>query len=247
MALNTLLDPVLGWILNVPLWLGIIILSFVITMIINVVYKYTTDQEEMKRLKKKLKELQAEMKKHRNDPKRAMKLQQESMSINMKYMKNSFKSTLYTIIPIIIIFSWMNAHLAYAILEPNQPVDVIAKLSEPDRVTLESDVTIEGEATKETVERQAKWTVSGPAGVHTLVFKTEEGAAVTHDLYVGEPPSTPVKKHEDPAFETTTIKYGKTTPFGNFSILGYKPGWLFTYLIFSIFFSITSRRIMKLA
>ena len=51
MVLESLLNPVFGWVLPLPAWLSILIISFILTLLTTVIYKYTTNQPEMKRLK----------------------------------------------------------------------------------------------------------------------------------------------------------------------------------------------------
>src|SRR4030043_2257506 len=119
------------FILKIPSFWAILIISFAITLIITLVYKFTTDQKKMKKLKEEMKGYQKKIKEvSKSNPKKAMEIQQQAMKQNMEYMKHSFKSTLYTFIPIIIIFGWLNAHMAYYPLEPNQPFTITAYFAE---------------------------------------------------------------------------------------------------------------------
>tara|TARA_Y100000034_G_C6614891_1_gene267886 strand:- start:37 stop:474 length:438 start_codon:yes stop_codon:yes gene_type:complete len=102
---NAIFGPLISW---SPLG-ALIIISFILTALITVAYKYFTDQELMKSLKAELKSLQHEMKEAKHDTEKVMQLQKQSMEKNMKYMMNSFKPTLITLIPILIIFSWLRA------------------------------------------------------------------------------------------------------------------------------------------
>ena len=107
---NMIMDPVLRPLLYLsPFW-GILIISFLVSLIISVIYKYVTDQNLMKQLKAEMKEFQKEMKELRQHPEKMMEVQKKAMETNMKYMTQSFKPTLFTFIPIIIIFSWLSAH-----------------------------------------------------------------------------------------------------------------------------------------
>jgi len=58
-------------------------------------------------MKQEMKEMQAQIKEHKDNPKKAMELQKQLMERNMKFMMHSFKPLIYTFIPIIIIFSWL--------------------------------------------------------------------------------------------------------------------------------------------
>jgi uncharacterized membrane protein (DUF106 family) len=56
-----------------------------------------------------------------------MSLQKEMMELNMEMMKQSFKSMLYTFIPLIILFTWMSANIAYEPINPGEEFTVTAK------------------------------------------------------------------------------------------------------------------------
>ena len=120
MVFESILNPIFSPLLNLPTLLAVIILSFLISLIITVVYKFTTDQNLMKQLKEEMKEFQKEIKELRKEPEKAMQVQKRSMQTNMKYMMHSMRSTLFSIIPIIIIFNWMNANFAYDPVLPGQ-------------------------------------------------------------------------------------------------------------------------------
>jgi len=100
---NAVLGPLIAW---SPLG-TIIIVAFILTLLITIVYKLMTDQDLMKSLKAEIKDFQKEMKNHKDNPSKMMELQKEAMGKNMKYMKHSMKPTLITFIPIILVFGWL--------------------------------------------------------------------------------------------------------------------------------------------
>src|SRR3989338_2401386 len=124
--LDPVLNPVLGPLLTKSPLLLIILVSLVISVIITVAYKFLTDQNEMKRLKEQQKEFQKRMKELRQHPEEMMKVQKEAMKSNMDYMKHSLKATLITMLPIILIFSWMAGHLSFEPIYPGESYSVTA-------------------------------------------------------------------------------------------------------------------------
>jgi uncharacterized membrane protein (DUF106 family) len=110
MVLEGFFDATLGPLLNLPKPFGLLAISFILTLLITIIYKYMTDQELMKTLKADMKSAQAEMKKLKDDPKKMMEMQKEAMQKNMKYMMKSMKPTLVTFIPIILIFGWLRQY-----------------------------------------------------------------------------------------------------------------------------------------
>ncbi|RME55497.1 DUF106 domain-containing protein [Candidatus Woesearchaeota archaeon] len=111
MALESIFDPTLGWLLsNLPSPWGLFAVSFLLTLLITLIYKWVTDQELMKTLKEDMKSMQKELKELKDDPQALMAKQKEVMEKNMKYMMHSFKPMLITFIPIILIFGWLRKY-----------------------------------------------------------------------------------------------------------------------------------------
>jgi len=79
---------------------SIILFGLAISFLISLVNYFMLDKERMRELKKKQKDIQAEMKNHKENPEKVMALQKEMMS-------HSFKPMLITIIPILIFFSFI--------------------------------------------------------------------------------------------------------------------------------------------
>jgi hypothetical protein len=172
--LDTIFNPWLGLALKLPPFWAILIISAFITMIVTVAYKYTTNQREMKQIKEDLKKYQKEMRETK-DTNKLMAVQKKTLDLNMHYMKSSMKSTLYTIIPIIIIFAWLNMHIAYEPILPNTEFAITAAFGEGARgnITLETTPELEfiNGATQEIVEGKAVWTLKGAAGEYKTTFR----------------------------------------------------------------------------
>lgn len=123
---NSFLDPVLGWILYLDPALGILIISLLVSVIINLSIKFLTNQSLMRELKDEMKELQKQMKSLKNNPNKLSKANSRFMETNMKYMSHSMRPTLFTFLPIIVVFGWLNSHIAYYPLAPETPFEVQA-------------------------------------------------------------------------------------------------------------------------
>jgi uncharacterized membrane protein (DUF106 family) len=245
MVFERLLDPVFNPLLSLgPFW-ALFIISFVISLVIVVIYKYTTDQNLMKTLKDEMKEFQKEIKELRESPEEAMKVQKKAMQTNMKYMMQSFKSTLYTFVPIIILFGWLNANLTHMPIMPEDQFSVTAlfdkgiigeaELLYPEALTLQSD------AIKEIESGKIDWTLYGPAGEYTLGVKHNERSYVKNLLI------------DDMQYEKVEQKYKgdvkliriNNEPLKVINLFGWKLGWLMSYIIFSIVFSIVLRKVFR--
>lgn len=90
-----------------PLW-SIIVLTLLITFLITLAYKFLTNQELMKSLKQESEALKKEMKSLKNDTEKLMQVQKKAMEKSFEYMRHSMKPTLFYLIPLLLIFSWMS-------------------------------------------------------------------------------------------------------------------------------------------
>lgn len=249
---DAVLDPVLGPFLNLPPFWAILLLSLIVSLIITLVYKYTTDQSLMKDLKNEIKEFQKLQKELRHKPDEMMKVQREAMQVNFKYMKHSFKSTFYTIIPIILIFGWMNAHFAYDSLQPGEEFGMSAVFSQPvageARIMPPPGIEVDGSASKTLDnEKEATWIMTGTEeGTHTVEF-SYGGDTYTKDVLI-------TSNHRyAPAVERVDlvgsdlallrIDYKKQEVL---NLFGWRLGWLGSYILFSIVFSIGLRKLLRI-
>jgi len=82
---------------------SIILLAFLVTLIMTLITKYTTNQDRMKELREIQKACRIRLKKDKLDK----KAQEQMMECSMELMKHSFKPLLISFIPLIIFFWWI--------------------------------------------------------------------------------------------------------------------------------------------
>jgi uncharacterized membrane protein (DUF106 family) len=109
---HSVLDPTVGSLLEWNLVVGMLIIVLILSFIITLLQKYTTNQEELKKIKKEQKEIQAEMKKHRGNTEKTMELNKKNMSLLPKQMKLGMRSIVYTSIPLLFLFRWFYDYFA---------------------------------------------------------------------------------------------------------------------------------------
>jgi len=251
--LDPIFNPLMQPLLDASPFLAILVLSFLISIIITLVYKLVTNQNEMKSLKEKQKEYQQRMKELRSDPQKMMSVQKEAMQLNMKYMKMSFKPTLITMIPLLLIFGWMSAHFAFEPINPGESYSVTAFFS--DSISGNAKLMVNDNNTKiiNGVEQPISkdgvtWNLKSEAGTHYLTVKTDymeqtKKVLVTTDNKYEE--ALTVYDHSD--ITKININYNALKPLGySFSLFGWKPGWLGIYIILSIVFSMALRKLLKI-
>lgn len=252
--LDPVFNPVLQPLLDFDSFLAILLLSLVISLLITLVYKYLTNQAEMKRLKEQQKEFQNRMKGLRSNPEEMMKIQKEAMKVNMEYMKHSLKPTLVTMLPIILIFGWMNAHLAYEPIQPGSNYDITLLLEEgfTGDVELQPDAGTEIISQPQQVNTERMWRLKSSAGEHFLIFKTGKETQTKKVLITKTSDyAEPITIYENSAIKQIKINYNKLRPLNELarmelSLFGWQPGWLGIYIILSIIFSLGLRKALKL-
>ena len=91
---------------------GVFLVATIVSAIITFVTAKVVDQKEMKRYKELLKKYQDKMVKaqKKGDMKTTKKAQSKLMGVQSEMMKNSFAPMLYTMPPIILIFSWLRQY-----------------------------------------------------------------------------------------------------------------------------------------
>ncbi|MFH1063457.1 MAG: EMC3/TMCO1 family protein [Candidatus Woesearchaeota archaeon] len=254
--LSSLLNPIFSPILGLPPLVSIVIISLLVSFLITIVYKFMTDQTMMKDLKTRQKEFQKKMKEHRQEPDKLMKIQKQAMEVNMKYMTQSFKPTLITFIPIILIFGWLNANIAFEPIHPGQEflTTVMMKEGYTGDITMNvpDGITIMGQRSKEIIDGVAQFTLKGDEGDYLLVFN-HEGRSYDKELSITDSQRyAPVQKtFKDSPVQSISLGNNKLIAL-NFvgkeegGITSGRLGWLGTYILFSLVFSLVLRKALKI-
>ena len=249
--LDPVLNPLLQPLLNAsPFWL-IVVLSFAVSAIITLVYKLMTNQVLMKSMKERQKEYSKQMKELRSEPEKMMKVQKEAMKANMDYMKLSFKPTLVTMLPIILLFGWMAGHLAYEPIYPGETYSITAMFDEGvtgiAELVVNEGTESQGDTQQNIVDQKASWELKSNAGKHLLGVKVgnleqTKTVLITKELKY----ETAIKTYEHSDIKKIQINYKELKPMGQQEIFGWAPGWLGMYIILSIIFSMVLRKGLKI-
>ncbi|VVB80608.1 Uncharacterised protein [uncultured archaeon] len=86
---------------------SIVIVSALITLVSTLITKWLTNQEHLKSLKERQKQIQKDLKNHKPGEKMFEELQSEMLQISMTMMRSSFKPMLVTLVPFVIFFGWL--------------------------------------------------------------------------------------------------------------------------------------------
>jgi len=225
-----------------------ILLSLVVSLLVTFAYKWLTNQELMKSLKEDIKRHQQELKKHKDNPKKFMEIQKQAMDKNLKYMTSSLKPSLFTLIPLLLVFGWMNSHLSFEPLRPDQPFTVTtmfvdgvsgnATLAVPDGLDLISG------SSQPIVGGKAAWQAKGKAGEYLLQVGYGN-ATFDKDIVIQDDEGyrPPVKQFKDSIVSSISVSQEKIIVL---NLFGWKLGWLGGYILFSLIFSMALRKVLKI-
>ena len=247
MAFYDFLNIIFAPLLKLPTAMAIIIMAFLISLIIIIITKFTTDQTLMKKLKEEIKEYQNQSKQLKDNPSKAMEVQKKAMEVNMKYMTHSLRPTLITFIPIILIFGWMSSTFAYESIKPLQEFTITAvfdkNINGNSELIVPDGITLAGNGTQKIENEKATWALKGTEGDYILEInygaeKLQKTILITN----GKKYIESVKKY-DGSVKSIQINYRKLVVIP----IGFKDwlGWLGTYIWSSIIFTMILRKTLK--
>lgn len=257
MVFDNVLNGILGPLLNLPIIFSILIISLLMAIMVTMVYKWMTDQELMKTLKEDMKKFQKEMKELKDNPSKVMEVQKKAMETNMKYMMHSMKPTLITFIPLILIFGWMNGNLAYEPINPGESFEVKMDLVDGAQgqamIVVNDNLELLSDKTQKVIDGEVAWKIRAKQeGSSYLGFKYNNETVTNKD---GQPLIKEVKITNEQEYvePVTEVKNNdiesiitEHDPIKPINLFGWKIGWLGTYIIFSIIFSMSLRKLLKL-
>lgn len=245
--LNVLFAPLL----RLPVLLAIIILSFIFSLLNLLITKYATDQNSLRNIKEKTDDYKKRIKELRKEPSKAAELQKNMLEMNklaLEQMRHSFKPLIFTSIPIILfLIPWMNSVFAYENIKPHEEFSLTALFEENINgyatLAVADGIKLLNNETQEIKNSQSTWKLKGDEGDYTLEVsydgeKEQKEVLITNDKRY----AAPVKKAKE---------HIKSIAVGNKKLvvlpIGYKDwfGWLGTYFLFSVIFSISLKKAMK--
>lgn len=111
MVVKEIFDFLFGWAVAISPLLGIIFISFILSLLSSIAWKYLTDQDLLKSIRENSSKLREEMKKHKDDPKKLSeinsKMGKESLETMKIQYKQSIKPMIATLIPFALAFVWI--------------------------------------------------------------------------------------------------------------------------------------------
>ncbi|MEM3373760.1 MAG: EMC3/TMCO1 family protein [Candidatus Woesearchaeota archaeon] len=260
-----LLNNFLNWLLNINPALSILFISFILSLIITLVNKFLTNQKLMKEIREEQIKLQKEIRTEKNNPKKLSKINTRLMEINFKYMNESMKATLFTLIPFWLVFAWLNSHMGYYPIQPNTTFSITVEFEETAKgnaeIILNNNLKlINDESNIKEVKKTISWQILAlEKGIQKIQINYKNKTYEKEVLITTQREYLPIETNFKKCFlfscntdglNKIIINQEKIIPLKNVPILGSIPwingfGWLGTYLLFSIFFTILLRKLLN--
>ena len=256
---------IFDFILSFPPVATIFLISLAISLAVTVIYKFTTNQKLMKRLQSEMKSLRDEIK-NIKDPSKAASLNKRLMEKTMQQIMHSMRSTLLTVVPIFLIFAWMNASLAYSQAVPGE--EFTASIEFEHEASGEANISSETLQILTSPSQQAdgtsvRWNLTGDEGTHAITFAYgnevyERKVIITEDWRYEDPvlekrktllglinigDANPIK--EESVIRKVSVDLEPTYPFGDLTLFGWRPGWLAAYFIFTLALTFPIRKLLR--
>jgi len=178
---------------NMSPWIGMIIVSLLTGLLMLLIYKFTSNQEGIKKIKNKIKAHLLEIRLYKDSLSISFKAQGSILRANLKYIGYSSKPLLVMIIPVILILIQLNFWFAYDSLKPNQSTLIRVQLN--DGVPLletEIDIKTGSAFVLETPplrieeSNEINWRIRAEEnGVHDIII-TADGLDYTKSISVGQ-------------------------------------------------------------
>ena len=230
-------------------FIGIVLFSLTVSLFTTLVIFFFTDKEKMRELKERQKELHRKAKEHQKSGNQnaLLEINKQMMMEMPEMMKHNFKPMLITFIPIIIIFTWANANIAYEPIPPQHEFVIVADLERgyvgEVNISVSEEIDVIGNKVKTIENNQVNWTLKGSEGIYFLTF-IYNGDSASKNLIITEGVEyAKVSEKYKGKIKTITIKNKKLVYI---NLLGWKIGWLGSYIIFSLIFSLVFRKIFKM-
>ncbi len=259
MIFSSVLSPILDPLLTAtgPFW-TLLTVSVFVSFLSTIVYKYTTDQARLRRLKAEMKKFQKKIRKlQKEDPAKALQMQKKVLKTNGEYMKLSFKATLYTFLPLILFFGWLGASLALAPLGVGDEFSVEVSssdyLNENVTLTLPQGISLlENQSLTKDIS-SASWSVRAmESGEFMFSWVTTRDDTITLPVIVSSSHQKVVPLNQTEVLQAQINEYPRLLIFDGVFFFKDVPwlsswGWLGAYLLFSLLFSFLTRRLLNVA
>ena len=239
-----------------PLW-GLSIISFITGIIMLIIFRYTSNQDGIKKAKDKIKAYLLEVRLYKDDMGLMLNAQKNILKHNFTYMKYSVIPMLVMMIPVVLILIQLNFRFGYSPLKPGDDAIVVLNMNKginvngiEAKVITHPGIEVETPILRIDERKEVDWRIRAKEyGNFDLEFqiggeKFHKNIKVTDKLtmispkrvssgffdLIFNPAEKPIKKNS--VVESIEIRYSPT----DLNVFGYKIHWLVIFFVLSIAF-----------
>ncbi|MEW5806086.1 MAG: hypothetical protein AB1756_01860 [Acidobacteriota bacterium] len=237
-------------------WIGMIVVSLITALFMLFIYRFTSNQEGIRKVKDKIKAHLLELRLFKDDMVTTFRAQGNILKYNLRYIGYSARPMLVMIIPLILFLIQLNLWFGYQALAPGQSALLKVKLDESYN-PMEIDVAVEPPSglVLETPplrieeEKEIDWRIRAEkSGLYDLGFKIA-GEKITKKVTVGGRPLARISPARvqrgflDELFNPGESPIPKNSPVamieivypaGSMNLFGWPIYWPIVYFILSI-------------
>lgn len=248
-------------------WVGMILISFLTGLLMLFVFKWTSNQQGIQKVKNRIKAHLLELRLFKDSLSQSLRSQGNILRCNLTYISYSVKPMLVMIIPIILILIQLNFWFGYESLTPNEPAILKIKLVEDQNpletqiaVQLSSGLVMETPPLRIEESSEINWRFSATqAGIQQFTV-TINGETITKKVSVAQKPLSkisPLKTNknffdqvmyptESPIKGQIPVKSIEVQyPTKSMNLFGWKLHWIIVYFALSIIFGFAFKGIFK--
>jgi len=248
-------------------WIGMILVSFLTGLLMLFVFKWTSNQQGIQKVKNRIKAHLLELRLFKDSLSQSLRSQGNILRCNLTYISYSVKPMLVMIIPLILILIQLNFWFGYESLKPNESVILKIKLAE-DQNPLETQIAVQPssglimETPPLRIEesQEINWRFSATQEGIQQFAVTINGETITKKVYVAQKPLSkisPLKTNknfldqvmyptEAPIKSQIPVKAIEVQyPNKSMNLFGWKLHWIIVYFALSIIFGFAFKGIFK--
>ena len=248
-------------------WVGMILISFLTGLLMLFVFKWTSNQQGIQKVKNRIKAHLLELRLFKDSLSQSLRSQGNILRCNLTYISYSVKPMLVMIIPLILILIQLNFWFGYESLTPNEPAILKIKLVEDQNpletqiaVQLSSGLVMETPPLRIEESSEINWRFSATqAGIQQFTV-TINGETITKKVSVAQKPLSkisPLKTNknffdqvmyptESPIKGQIPVKSIEVQyPTKSMNLFGWKLHWIIVYFALSIIFGFAFKGILK--
>jgi uncharacterized membrane protein (DUF106 family) len=248
-------------------WVGMIFISFLTGLLMLFVFKWTSDQQGIKKVKNRIKAHLLELRLFKDSLSQSFRSQGNILRCNLRYIGYSAKPMLVMILPLILIIIQLNFWFGYESLKLNEAAILKIKLSEGQNpvetqidVQPSSGLVIETPPLRIEESEEINWRFSATQPGLQQFTLTIDGTTVSKKVDVSQKPLSkisplkPGKKFLDQVLYPTESpvrgqipiqKIEIQYPTKNMNFFGWEIHWIIVYFVLSIIFGFAFKGVLK--